>query len=41
MRGHGPALSQIQALYEGGSVAGLTDAQLVERFANAAEPKDE
>ena len=34
MGSQGGVLSQIQALYESGSVAGLTDAQLVERFAN-------
>ena len=37
MGSQGAVLSQIQAIYEGGSVAGLTDAQLVERFANGEE----
>ena len=34
MRSQGAVLRQIQAVYEGRSVAGFTDAQLVERFAN-------
>jgi RNA polymerase sigma factor (sigma-70 family) len=34
MGSQGAAFSQIQTLYEGSSVIGLTDAQLVERFAN-------
>ena len=33
MGSQGAALSQIRAVYEDGAVAGMTDAQLVERFA--------
>ena len=36
MRSHGSALSPIRAVFEGGIVAGMTDRQLLEQFANGA-----
>src|SRR3954447_24148386 len=35
----GAVLSQIRAVYDGGAVAGMTDAQLVERFANGGDER--
>src|SRR5258706_8987026 len=35
----GAVLSQIRAVYDAGAVAGMTDAQLVERFANGGDER--
>jgi hypothetical protein len=37
MRSHGSALSPIRAVFEGGIVAGMSDRQLLEQFANPIE----